>query len=379
MKIADNHNMRTFLVFVVSAFFLTDIYSQQAIPFPPESQTPQSQLASPKKLDSFENVPELLQGIWQGSDRLVLFGDENNNFCTVLRTYYQWYDDRAAEPASYKQLKSRDRNNATSTNGEDIDIQYVTIVENASKTAGVYELKVKYPLVKDIYSIPVAVINGNIYLDFLIKDKASFSDNFESKVNPQDYSVVNTSSNNYQNDTLILRGFYRDGASAKGITVSPPVYKKELMSYFVDGDNIYHIRYWKSSMEYTYEQAVFSDGDKEFFVDKFLRVGGELYQCTTGRSKKIRNIKKSSRFVNYSASDSEGIIIALDKPYLTAVPGKTNWDHLMEMVDENNARHIPRPKPLFPVTFPKYHWKEISEIELYNPKTWNKRNIDIHK
>ena len=70
-----------------------------------------------------ENVPSLLQGIWQGADRLVMFSNQNE-FALVLRVFYQWYNDRAAEPASFSEVKSRDRNNTTKSPAEDIQIQY---------------------------------------------------------------------------------------------------------------------------------------------------------------------------------------------------------------------------------------------------------------
>jgi len=324
-----------------------------------------------------EDTPALLQGIWQGYDRLLFFGDENNEFSAVLRTFYQWYDDRAAEPSEYRQIKTRDRNNTSSDEAEDITVKFCTVVENASKTAGVYEIQVKYPRIKEFTYIPVAVINGNIYLNFLLKGSAAWSDNFRSLENETDYSVVNTNVNNYENGKLVLSGYYRDVSRVKGITVSPPVYEKELLSFFIDGDSIYHIRYWESNMEYTYDQAYFSDGEKTFSVDKFIRCGGKLYQCTTGRSTRIRNIEKSSGFTNDFVSDIDGIIIAFGKPYMTYVPNTGKWEELMAMVEKANARHIPLPKPLFPAPEIIIRWHEITQIEMYNPKTWNKRVMDI--
>ncbi len=313
-----------------------------------------------------DEIPECLQGMWQGSDRLLLFSGEEKDFFAVLRMFYRWYDDRAAEKAGYKEIKTRDRNDTTSRNAEDIDIKYITVVENQNHTAGVYELEVKYLGVKDKVYIPLAVINNNIYLDFLIKDRAAETDS--GRIEKSDFDE----------NKLVLSGFYRDASSALGITVSPPVYKKELLSYFIDGNSIYHIRYWQSKMEYSYETASFSDGEKTFNVDKFLRVGGKVYQCTTGRSTKIRNIQKSSSDLQI-VCDEDGIIIALGKPYLTLVPETKNFEQLSQRVTSDNSRRSPPPKPLFPVPEIKYRWKEITELELYDPYTWNRRNIDIHK
>ena len=319
-----------------------------------------------------ERVPSLLQGIWQGSDRLVMFSNENE-FALVLRVFYQWYNDRAAEPASFSELKSRDRNDTTTSPAEDIQISYITIVENPSKTAGVYELSVKYPHEKIPVLIPICIIDGKIYLDFLIKDSASVTD---LRLTPEQNSEKSNSD-----------GFYRAASSASGIMIAPPVFSKEVVSYYVSGggNEIYRIRYWLSEMAYSYEKASFSDGDKIFSVDKYLRIGSRVYQCTTGRSTKIRNIQKSSKFDRTPLYDSDGGIIAFGSPYLVKVPegderaSLQTSEYLLKVVEDNNKRRKPAPKPLFPPIFPKYRWKEITELELYNPSTWNKRNLDIHK
>ncbi len=315
-----------------------------------------------------DSVPLLLQGIWQGDDRLVMFSNQNE-FALVLRVFYQWYNDRACEPASFSEIKSHDRNNTTKSPPEDIQIQYFTIVENPSKTAGVYELSVKYPHEKLPVLIPLCIIDGKIYMDFLIKDSAEVTDlRFSDSATPD----VSEKSNS--------TGFYRAASSASGITISQPIFKKEVLSYFVaDDGGIYRIRYWLSEMEYSYAKASFSDGDKVFSVDKYLRIGSNVYQCTTGRSTKIRNIQKSAKFENEATFDKDGGIVAFGRPYLVKVPEVSDREALLASVEENNKRKKPAPKAIFPVTFPKYRWKEITELELYNPSTWNKRNLDIHK
>lgn len=78
-------------------------------------------------------------------------------------------------------------------------------------------------------------------------------------------------------------------------------------------------------------------------------------------------------------SDSEGTIFALGKEYLIKVPEGVNHDDLQKIVDENNKRRKDPPKPLFPPSQINFHWKEISELEKYNPYTWNRRNIDLGK
>lgn len=324
-------------------------------------------------------VPALLEGIWQGSDRLLMFSNKSE-FAVVLRVFYQWYNDRAAEPASFSEIKSRDRNDATSTQNEDISVKYITIAENPSKTAGIYNFSVKYPHNKENYLIPVCVIDGKIYLDFLIKGSASdFSSSSSSR------GSLSSSSSSENPESELSSGFYRAAssvASSSGILISQPVFKNEVVSYFVNGSDIYKIRYWLSGMEYSDIKASFTDdenGTKVFTVDKFLKIGSNLYQCTTGRSTKIRNIEKTSRPKKKLTFDSDKIFVALGEPYLAKVPDKTSAEDLLENVAENNKKRKPAPKPLFPVSEIDFHWKDISELEKYNPYTWNRRNLDIHQ
>lgn len=324
-----------------------------------------------------DEVPELLHGIWQGSDRIVMFSGENQ-FALVLRVFYQWYSDRAAEPASFREIKSRDRNNSTKSPAEEISLKFITIFENSSRTAGVYEISLKYPNEKEIVLIPVCVIDGKIYLDFLIKDSAAKTD-FTNLPESQ-----NESKNLLENENS-KDGFYRAASSASGITISSPVFKKEVLSYFLNGSDIYRIRYWLSEMEYSYAQASFTDDNnagKTFFVDRFLRIGSSVYQCTTGLSTKIRNVEKVQLPQKEIATDKNGEIVAFGKPYLILVPDSGNENSaeiLLSNIEENNKRKKPAPKPLFPASEIDFHWKEISELGKYNPRTWNRRNVDVHK
>lgn len=309
-------------------------------------------------------IPELLQGIWQGSDRLVLFSNEENDFAVVLRLFCGWYDDRSAEPASFSELKSRDRNDANSRKTDNIEVSYKTVFENTEKSAGVYELVIKYPGQKETYSVPVCVINGSIYTDFMIRDSALLTDFGQSERLQED-------------DTLV--GFWRSASNADGIKISSPIYEKEVRSFYVVDNGVYHIRYWKSGMDYTYEKATFSDGNQLFSVDKYLRIGNDVYQCTTGRSTKIRNIEKSPELPQNIVFDSENKICAFGQPYMLKVPAKDGAKAFTEIVAEHNVRRRDPPKPLFPPSQINFHWKEIDELRMYLPETWTKRNLDIHK
>lgn len=343
------------------------------------------------QLQPSENVPALLEGIWQGKERLLMFSG-GSEFAVVLRVFYQWYNDRAAEPSSFAEVKSRDRNNASASEPENISVSFITVSENLSRTAGIYWLSVKYPYNKESCLIPVCVIDGKLYLDFLIK--VSDSDPYKA-MNVENAALLN-SSGSLSSSSFAPQGkksaefdfdsgFYRAASSvaaSSGITIAPPVFKKEVFSYFINGGDIYKIRYWLSEMDYSSEKASFTDeesGAKIFSVDKFLKIGSDLYQCTTGRSTKIRNIEKSSRPKKKLTFDADKMFVALGDPYLEKVPGKSGSEDLLENVAENNKRRKPAPKPIFPPSEINFHWKDISELEKYNPYTWNRRNLDVNK
>ncbi len=311
--------------------------------------------------DYHEKVPALLQGIWQGEDRLVLFSGDNSSYTCILRVFYKWYDDRASEPSEYSQISTRDRNNTTALHPENIDMAFKTIIENTDKTAGAFEIRVKYPGLKDYVYIPVAVINGNLYLRFYYSlSLEPLEEGEEKKTSETPYYLI-------------------DVGTASGITISPPVIKKELLCFYSSASSVYHIRYWLSDMEETDEKAEFLDGADVFNVPKYIQSSGKLYTCTTGRSHRIRNIQKSPDFPKEFISDSQKILFTADKPYLVYVNGSGNHEKIDEMVKKNNSRIHPAQKPPFPVSHIDFHWKEISELEKYNPYTWNKRNLDIHK
>ncbi len=318
--------------------------------------------------------PLLLNGIWQGSDRLIMFSSKDNEFALVLRVFYQWYNDRACESDEYKEILLRDRNNTTSSELEGLSIVCHKIFENNSNSTGVYELEVNYPYEKEKVFIPICVINDKIYLDFLIRTgEAAPAEN-------QNAAFVNQGQGEDEKpDEKIPDGFFRAASSASGIMISSPVFKKEVISYYIHGSDIYKIRYWLSQMDYTDDKASFSDGNQVFSVNKFLKIGSQLFQCTTGRSSKIRNIEKRSSFEEKIILDDDKSIIAFGKAYLVKVPDIDGKESFIANIAERNSRKKSAPPPLFPPSEVDFHWKDISELEKYNPYTWNRRNLDIHK
>lgn len=311
-----------------------------------------------------QNFPSLLKGLWEGSDRIVLFSDssekESITDCSiVLKTFYGWYDDRNAEPEYFSKNTPRDRNNTTSKESESMIFTIETICEDSRKTCGAYLLTFYFG--KESITIPAAVLDQKLYLNFLVKEKNSegTGENF-------------------------MNGFWRNPGNANGILSSKGRNAKELQSIYFNNNDVYHIRYWQTDMEAGKDEiknakAEFTDGKNTFYVDKFIQTGNLLYTCTTGRSKTIRNIQKSHSNTMKFTVDDEKTICILEKEYLAMKNPSATENDLMKTVIENNKLKHPAPKPLFPPSKVNFHFKEISELEKYNPYTWNKRNIDIHK
>ena len=145
-----------------------------------------------------ESVPELLGGIWENDSRYVVFDTSS----IVLRTFYQWYDDRAAElPANAEQSDyvPRDRNDAETRTPEKIELHFtpltdVLYTEEFDKAvvqedgdrltaetlnSGAWDMEIKYAGHKlggeDTYHVPIAVIGNKLYLNFALRPEDSDS------------------------------------------------------------------------------------------------------------------------------------------------------------------------------------------------------------
>lgn len=315
-------------------------------------------------------IPVLLKGIWEGSDRYVSFShieitgrntdssQQNNILTIILRPFYQWYNDRAAENSAYSQVFPRDKNNTTSQKAEILDFTINTFSEDFEKNSGVYEITINYG--KNPVTIPVCVIEKKLYLNFLVK-------------------INNTDENSQQ----YMDGFWTKLGQASGIKISKPLNSKELTSYFFNENDVYHIRYWLSDMDVSNDEisetrASFSDGEKTFYVNKFIKNGNLLYTCTTGRSLNIRNIEKTKTSNFKFTTNKEHTLCILENEYLTKISEDDSRENIEKIVKEQNSKKKPLPKPIFPPSEIDFHWKDIDELEKYNPFTWNRRNIDLH-
>lgn len=375
-----------------------------------------SPLQSQESDDARERaVPQLLEGIWENYSRYIVFDTGYTSAAgeaipqIVLRTFYQWYDDRAAESPEYSASVPRSDNNTTATSSvaQEIHVRFVPLTdqlftdsENAvvrengdllyaeNENSGAWDMQVDFVGKRfggrQIYHIPVAVIGDRLYLKFALR-----VDDSEP-----------TSATAILNGTILeseypMAGYWQDYGNANGILESPPIVSKELLSYFVTDSAVYPIRYWTTDMDYD-ENAVASivDGDETYYVKKHLWVGDKNYTCTLGRRTQIRNLQKTdslpkpyttnSVLVEKHATDDEGnefsytvrtsTICAFGEPYLTLTDGSKSIE---EIVAEDNARRKDPPEPLFPVHGGPidFDWSIIEDP----PKDYNRRMLDLGK
>lgn len=312
-------------------------------------------------------VPDLLKGIWYGSDRYIVFEghsldpQNDDSLATgaslqndkslqngtnqiepdfVMRTFYTWYDDFACG-----NINNPDRNNTTTQEPVKVTLSFEALTEN--ETSGAWDMTVSYNNGRDIYHIPVAVIDNKLYLSFKI--------NTEEK------------ENNY--------GYWQDYSSSRQITICNPVVQNEITSYYITPEGVYHIRYWQTKMDYDKDaQAVFSDGTESYYVKKHILSGGKTYTCVNGRSTTIRNIRKSESLEKDVIFNAENTICAEGKPYLTLLQdGKT----LEQIIKEANSRHKPLPKPVFPPSDVDFHWEVIRDLRKYSSLTVQQYNRNL--
>lgn len=350
-----------------------------------------------------DSVPTLLGGIWENDNRYVIFDTSS----VVLRTFYQWYDDRAAENSEQTQSVKRDRNNAETHDPEKIELQFTpltdelyteeynrAVVQSDGDTliaegmnSGAWDMEIRYAGHKlggeDTYHVPIAVIGDKLYLNFAIRQEDS-----DSAPKTALLDGITIQSEN------ILEGYWKDTGNANGILISPPITSDELLSYYITKDAVYHIRYWYTDMAYDKDaEAVFTDGDVTYKVPKHIQSAGKVYTCTVGRRNNIRNIDKSSSLdasytlnkvlVDKKNIDSDGnetsyrvrtaTICAFGEPYLTLTDGSKS---LMDIIKEHNSRKKPQPEPLFPPHgVLDFDWSIIEDP----PASYDRRMLDLGK
>ena len=322
------------------------------------------------------NFPALLEGIWTGGDRYVFFVPENaaarnsgaaqassknakimpTDIALILKTYYGWFYDRAAEPEAFADLSERFLCTATTKEAERLTVTAEDLLDRPPRydtngnalpyESGAWELVVKYNGKKKYETrIPVAVIGNELYLDFVLR--------FDSEDRPASSGSE-------------LRGYWQGVCKRESIRLAPYPRVPEIRSYYVSDDGMYVLRFWETTMPYTDALASFDDTDKTFSVAKHIVSSASVFTCVTGRSNRIRNIVKTPLDFGDYKLDETGTICVFGKPYMKKVLGKDSATGLMQIVAEANSRRKDPPPPLFPPSDLNWHWDLIALLEKDN-------------
>lgn len=302
------------------------------------------------------HVPSIFDGIWEGSDRYLMFQekseleqiidneisyDEKNFIWIYLKTFYGWYIDRAAEKTSRDTTKfPYDSNNTVFRDIQNISIQFRKLIDSDNCCA--FELIISYPRIKEKTVIPVAIIDNKLYLDFAIK------------------TSKDEENNNF------LYGSWSSVGKVSGIKVSKPIVSDSLYSYFITNDSIYVIRYWKTDMEFSTEFASFSDGVNKYEIPKHIKSSGKIYTCVTGRSLVIRNVERRNLPLENYIINEEKNVIAFGLPYLTKIQENCSLKNMMSIVQQSNSRRAPMPPLPFEPSNLDWHIDDITRLELNN-------------
>ena len=292
-----------------------------------------------------QSIPSKLLGIWESKDRYVFFeqNDEDQpQLVVLLKTYYGWYLNRAAEPASYNDKEPRVRNTANARNAEHIYIQNINTKETGNSLYG--SLDLSYSTWQK-NTIPFFMLEDSIYLSYFEKDEAEESENPDKKWT-----------------------FYRGVAPSKGFMISPQSIPENITGYIIDGEKLYDVRYWKTDMDYSTDYITFSYKDDSYLIPKHLRSQETNYSCVSGRSKKVRNAVKPFEYKaeNFLYNDEGSAFTKNEEPYLKQLASRDTFEELNKIVKEANSKRKPDPPALFPPSDLDWHWDLIDMLEKDN-------------
>lgn len=287
-----------------------------------------------------ETIPSKLLGIWEAKDRYVFFEQNDQDqpqIVVVLKTYYGWYLNRAAEPAEYNEKEPRVRNTANARNAEHIYIQNINVKETANSLYGSLDLAFSS---WQKNTIPFFILDNQLYLSYFEKDIR--------EEEPFD--------------------FYRGVAPSQGFMISQQSLPENITGYIIDGDKLYDVRYWRTDMDYSTDYITFTYKEDSYQIPKHLRSCETNYSSVSGRSKKVRNTVKpfAYRAENFIFNDDNTVFTKNEEPYLKHLADRDTFEELIKIIKEANSRRKPDPPALFPESDLDWHWDLIDQLESGN-------------
>ena len=296
-----------------------------------------------------ETIPSKLLGIWEAKDRYVFFeqnDQEEPQIVVILKTYYGWYLNRAAEPEEYAEKEARVRNTANSRKAEHVKIKNIDTKETSDSLYGSLDL---YYSARDKNTIPFFILDNQLYLTYYEKDSGS-----------QTYEGAIEDSKDWT--------FYRGIAPSQGFKISPQYLPKNITGYIIDGDKLYDVRYWITDMDYSSDYVTFSYQDDTYQIPKHLRSCDNNFSCVSGRSKKVRNPVKAFEFKadDWIFNADKSVFTENEEPYMKQLADKNTFEALMEIIKNQNSKRKPDPPALFPDMELDWHWDMIELLEKDN-------------
>ncbi len=292
------------------------------------------------------DIPDQILGIWEGQDRYVFFenvetpedtedieNSENpipnqNKIIVVFKTYYGWYLDRFAEPIEKSKTQKRDRNNATPKNPLQIEYTCTDLGND------VYNFEISYTKNQQ-QQLPAAIINNVMYFNFFQKDSKN-----PNLWNGNDFS--------------------------KGITVSEQTQKNKLQCLYLTENQCFTIDYWLTDMPFSDSIATFEYKNQTYQVNKHVKSMGKVYTCAMGKGKKVRNLKEPKLFSLEDKNHTQNVLVLQTEPNLVKLIDKNTFEHLIQIVNNQNSKRKPLPEPPFPPSNVDWHWDLIDLLEKDN-------------
>lgn len=296
-----------------------------------------------------ETIPSKLLGIWEAKDRYVFFeqnDQEEPQIVVILKTYYGWYLNRAAEPEEYAENEARVRNTANSRKAEHVKIKNIDTKETSDSLYGSLDL---YYSARDKNTIPFFILDNQLYLTYYEKDSGS-----------QTYEGAIEDSKDWT--------FYRGIDPSQGFKISPQYFPKNITGYIIDGDKLYDVRYWITDMDYSSDYVTFSYQNDTYQIPKHLRSCDNNFSCVSGRSKKVRNPVKAFEFKadDWIFNADKSVFTENEEPYMKQLADKNTFEALMEIIKNQNSKRKPDPPALFPDMELDWHWDMIELLEKDN-------------
>ena len=308
-----------------------------------------------------ESIPNKLLGIWEAKDRYVFFeqnDQEQPELVVVLKTYYGWYLNRAAEPADYNEKEARVRNTANARNAEHIYIQNINTKETENSLYGSLDL---YFSRWQKNTVPFLIIDDKLYLSYFEKDR-------REQETPEIQESTATEESLEVQATSPEWTFYRGVAPSQGFMISQQSLSENITGYIIDGNKLYDVRYWRTDMDYSTDYITFTYNEDSYQIPKHLQNCGTNYSCVSGRSKKVRNTVKPFEYKaeNFIFNDDASVFTKNEEPYLKQLADRETFEELIKIIKEANFRRKPDPPALFPESDLDWHWDLIDQLESGN-------------